>query len=360
MKKIAIVHDWLTNMGGAEQCVINFKEIFKDAPIYTLLFNPEKIDPRFLKYDIHTSFLQKLPGHNSHQKFFPLMPLAWESFDFSEYDTVLSSTSCCAKGIITRTACTHICYCYTPIRYVWEKYTEYYENKGCIVKFLIRIFLHYIRLWDYIAAQRVDYYIAVSTTVQSRIKKFYGKDSEVIFPPVRCSLFNISETDGDYYIVLSRLVKYKRFDLAVQACTALKKKLIVIGVGPEEARLRKMAGPTVTFLQHQPDDIVKKYMSECKALLFPGEEDFGIVPVEAQACGRPVIAYAKGGALDSIIDGKTGILFETQSSESLQNAIQKFETMCFDKTDIRQHALNFDEKKFQEKIESYINKVSLK
>lgn len=220
-----------------------------------------------------------------------------------------------------------------------------------------------MRIWDVASANRVDYFIANSTEVQKRIMKHYKRDAIVINPPVRCNLFNISETDRDYYFVLSRLVSYKRFDLAVQACKELGKKLVVIGDGPEKENLVKIADgdENIVFLGRQSDEVVKKYMSECKALLFPGEEDFGIVPVEAQACGRPVIAYGKGGVLDSIIDGKTGVFFKEQTAESLKETILKFETMKFDKKEIRNHALEFDEEVFQKKIKEFIDeKVSEK
>lgn len=356
--KIALVHDWLTNMGGAEQVVINFKRIYKDAPIYTTFYTPDKLDEELKNIDVRTCFLQKKEKKKiNHKKYYPLMPLAFENFNLNDYDVILSSSSSCAKGILTKTGSIHICYCHTPMRYAWDKRDEYIEGCNKIKRAFIKLLLHYMRIWDYASAQRVDYFIANSTEVQKRIKKTYGRDSVVINPPVRCNLFNISNVDGDYYFVMSRLVKYKRFDLAVQACHELGKKLVVIGAGPERENLEKLAqnDSNIIFLGRQPDDVVKKYMSECKALLFPGEEDFGIVPVEAQACGRPVIAYGKGGVLDSVIDGKTGIFFKDQSVQSVKDAIKKFETMKFDKNEIRKHALGFDEGIFQKKIDEFIN-----
>lgn len=354
--KLAIVHDWLTNMGGAEQCVLNFMDVYPDAPIYTSMFSKGDVDPRFSKKKIVTTFLQRFVK-KGHQKLFPLMPLAFERLDLTEYDVVLSSTSCCAKGINTGPDSIHFCYCYTPIRYVWVRSFEYMQGMGKLKKFLCSILMHYMKLWDFSAAQRVDHFIAISTEVQHRIKKYYNRDSVIIFPPVRCSLFSMSDTDGDYFLVVSRLVYYKRFDLAVKACTKLGKKLIVIGDGPERKELEKMAGPTVQFLGRQPDEVVHKHMAECKALLFPGEEDFGIVPVEAEACGRPVIAYGKGGALDTVIPDKTGVLFYEQTEDSLAEAIKKFDTMTFDKEEIRNHALKFDEPEFRRQIETYIRET---
>lgn len=358
MKKIAIIHDWLTNMGGAEQVVINFKKIYPEAPIYTTFYTPENLDQELKEINVKTSFLQKKKSVTNHKKYYPMMPLAFENFNLNEYDVVLSSSSCCAKGVITKPETKHICYCHTPMRYAWDQRDDYLENKKGIKRKLIKILLHYMRMWDFVSANRVDYFIANSTEVQKRIKKHYGRESIVINPPVRCNLFTISQNNGDYFLVLSRLVKYKRFDLAVKACNELGKKLIVIGEGPEKENLEKIAKKNVTFLGRQPDEVVKKYMSECKALIFPGKEDFGIVPVEAQACGRPVIAYGQGGVLDSVIPDKTGVFFEEQTVESLKSAIEKFEKMKFDKNEIRKHALEFDETVFQKKIQEFIEKVS--
>ncbi len=355
--KLAIVHDWLTNMGGAEQVVINFKKIYKDAPIYTTFYNPDKLDKELQNIDVRTSYLQKKKMVTNHKKYFPRMPMAFEDFNLNKYDVILSSSSSCAKGVITKPGSIHICYCHTPMRYAWEKRDEYTQGMGRLKKKLINILLHYMRIWDLASSNRVDYFIANSTEVQKRIMKHYKRDSVVINPPVRCKLFNISDTDGDYYFVISRLVTYKRFDLAVQACKELGKKLVVIGDGSEKENLEKIANgdENIIFLGRQPDDVVKKYMSECKALLYPGEEDFGIVPVEAQACGRPVIAYGKGGVLDSVIDGKTGVFFKEQSVNSLKEAILKFEQMEFNKKEIRAHALEFDEEVFQKKIRNFID-----
>ena len=354
--KLAIVHDWLTNMGGAEQVIINFKEIYPEAPIYTTFYNPDKLDDKLKNIDVRTSFLQKKKMVTNHKKYFPLMPLAFEKFNLNDYDVVLSSSTCCAKGVRKRKDAIHICYINTPMRYAYEFKHEYTDGMNPIKKFLVNILLFFMRIWDKHNNKRIDYFIANSSEIQRRVKNTYNRDSVVINPPVRCKLFNISETDGDYYFIVSRLVPYKRFDLAVQACKELGKKLVVIGDGTEKQKLEEIADGdnNIIFLGRQPDDVVKKYMAECKALLFPGLEDFGIAPVEAQACGRPVIAYGKGGVLDTVIDGKTGVLFEEQTVESLKEAILKFEKMNFDKQQIREHALEFDEEVFQKKIKSFI------
>lgn len=355
--KLAIVHDWLTNMGGAEQVIINFKEIYPEAPIYTTFYNPDKLDDKLKNIDVRTSFLQKKKMVTNHKKYFPLMPLAFEKFNLNDYDVVLSSSTCCAKGARKRKDATHICYINTPMRYAYEFKHEYTDGMNLIKKFLVNILLFFMRIWDKNNNKRIDYFIANSSEIQRRVKNTYNRDSVVINPPVRCKLFNISETDGDYYFIVSRLVPYKRFDLAVQACKELGKKLVVIGDGTEREKLEEIADgdKNIIFLGRQPDEVVKKYMAECKALLFPGLEDFGIAPVEAQACGRPVIAYGKGGVLDTVIDGKTGVLFKEQTVEFLKDAILKFERMQFDKQQIREHALEFDEEVFKKKIKDFID-----
>ena len=292
--KIAIVHDWLTNMGGAEQVVINLKRIFKDAPIYTTFYTPDNLNEELKNIDVRTSFLQKKNKKViDHKKYFPFMPRAFEAFDLSDYDLVISSSSSCAKGIITNPNSIHICYCHTPMRYAWEMRDEYTKNMGRLKKKLVDILLHYMRIWDVTSSNRVDYFVANSNEVRNRIRKHYKREAYVINPPVRCSYFETSETDGDYYLVLSRLVSYKRFDIAVKACKELNKKLVVIGEGPEIENLQKLAegNENIIFLGRQPDDVVKKYMAECKALLYPGEEDFGIVPVEAQASRKTCYCF---------------------------------------------------------------------
>lgn len=357
--KLAIVHDWLTNMGGAEQVIINFKEIYPEAPIYTTFYNPDNLDDKLKNIDVRTSFLQRKKMITNHKKYFPLMPLAFEIFNLKDYDVILSSSTSCAKGVRKRKNALHICYINTPMRYAYEFKHEYTDGMNPIKKFLVNILLFFMRIWDKNNNKRIDYFISNSSEIKRRVKETYNRDSVVINPPVRCSLFNISETDEDYYFVVSRLVPYKRYDLAVQACKELGKKLVIIGDGPERQKLEKLANndKNIIFLGRQPDDVVKKYMSECKALLFPGLEDFGIVPVEAQACGRPVIAYGKGGVLDTVKDEKTGLLFREQTVESLKDAILKFENMKFDKQEIRKHALEFDEPVFQRKIKEFIDKM---
>lgn len=357
-KKIAIVHDWLTNMGGGEQVVINFHDLYPKAPIYTTFYTPEKLDDKLKNLDVHTSFLQRKKPVYDHKKYFPLMPLAFSRMKTKDYDVILSSSSSCAKGVKKGKNAVHVCYIHTPMRYAYEYKYEYTNGMNPIKKILVNILLFFVRIWDKHNTKKVDYFIANSREIQRRVKNTYNRDSVVIHPPVRTNDFKVGNKDGDYYFIVSRLVGYKRFDLAVKACTELKKNLIIIGDGPEKEKLEKIAGPTVKFLGRQSDDVVRKYMSECKALLFPGLEDFGIVPVEAQACGRPVICYGKGGVLDSVIDGKTGVYFNEQTVESLKKAIIKFEKMKFDKKVIRRHAEEFSEENFKKKINDYLEKVT--
>ncbi len=355
--KVALVHDWLTNMGGAERVVINFKQLFKEAPIYTTLYNPKNLDEELRNIDVRTSFLQNNRNlKKGHQSLLPFMPMAFESFDLNEYDVILSSSSSCAKGVVTSPDTMHICYCHTPMRYAWEYYYEYANNwglnklKGIFLKYV----MNYIRVWDRVSADRVDFFIANSENVAKRIWKHYKKESVVIHPPVRCDLFNISDVDEDYFLILSRLVPYKKIDLAVEAFNELGLPLVIIGDGPEKQKLESKAKSNIKFLGRQPDSVIKEYYSKCRAFIFPGEEDFGITPLEAQASGRPVIAYGKGGALETVVEGLTGVFFEDYSVNSLRNAIYRFENMKFDKKIIRRHAENFDEKIFKLKIQNFI------
>lgn len=355
--KTAIVHDWLTNMGGAERLIINFKEMFPEAPIYTSVYNPEKLDSELRNIDVRTSFLQNKKGAlTNHRKYFPFMPMAFESFDLSEYDIVLSSSTSCAKGVITRPDTMHICYCNTPMRYSWEFYYEYSEDPEMsrLKKLFLKYFINYMRIWDNVSADRVDYFIANSENVARRIWKHYRRESAVIHPAVRTKLFSIGEKDEDYFLIVSRLVGYKRVDLAIEVFNELKLPLVIIGDGPERDKLKSIAKENITFLGRQPDEVIMKYYAGCRAFIFPGEEDFGITPVEAQASGRPVIAFGKGGALETVVAGETGVFFKEQTVEALKGAVQQFNTMSFDKQIIRKHAEGFDEEIFKSKVNKYL------
>lgn len=354
---IALVHDWLTNMGGAERVVINFKEAYPEAPIYTTIYNPDNLDESLRNIDVRTSFLQsKKDAKINHQKYFPFMPMAFEGFNLNEFDVVLSSSSSCAKGVITNPNIMHVCYCHSPMRYGWEFYYEYSENTEMskLKKIFLKYFMNYMRIWDNVSADRVDYFIANSENVAKRIWKHYRRESVVIHPPVRCKLFNISDVDEDYFLIVSRLVEYKRIDLAVQAFNELGLPLVIIGDGAERSKLQNMAKDNIKFLGRQPDDVIKEYYSKCRAFIFPGEEDFGITPLEAQASGRPVIAYGKGGALETVVDKQTGMFFKEQTVKSLKDSVSEFQSISFDKQAIRTHAEKFDEEVFKDKIETFI------
>lgn len=357
--KIALVHDWLTNMGGAERVLINFKEIYKDSPIYTTLYNPKKLDNELKNIDVRTSFLQNEKNlKKGHQGLLPYMPAAFENFDLNEYDIVLSSSSSCAKGIVTSPSSMHICYCHTPMRYGWEFYYEYANDWDMkkIKRSMLKYFINYIRVWDNVSSNRVDYFIANSKNVAWRIWKHYRRESVVIHPPVRCHLFNVSDIDEDYFLILSRLVPYKKIDLAVRAFNELGLPLVVIGDGVEKEKLQSIAKDNIKFLGRQPDNVVKEYYSKCRAFIFPGEEDFGITSLEAQASGRPVIGFGKGGLLETVVEGKTGVFFNEQTVESLKDAVKRFQHMDFDKQTIRTHAGEFSEEMFKNKIHDFVSK----
>ncbi|NME82452.1 glycosyltransferase [Clostridium sp. SM-530-WT-3G] len=361
--KIALVHDWLPFMGGAERVLSNFIELFPGAPVYTTICNREKIDSPIKEAKIITSHLQKNKKEiKNHRRLFPFMMTAIESFNLNEYDVVLSDSSCIAKGVITPPSTLHICYCHSPMRYAWEfshEYAEKMAGKGGIKAKLLRHFLSFVRLWDNVSADRVDYFIANSENVAKRIRKHYKREAIVIHPAVRCNLFELSDIDEDYYLMVGRLQEYKRVDIAVQAFNKLGLPLIIIGDGPDRVRLESMAKSNVKFLGRKSDQEIKDYYSKCKAFIFPGEEDFGITPLEAMASGRPVIAYKKGGALETVVENMTGVFFEKQSSDDLIDAVNRFYKMEFDKKVIRTHAEKFDESVFKEKIKKFIEEKYL-
>ncbi|GAA0083790.1 glycosyltransferase family 4 protein [Clostridium sp. CTA-7] len=357
--KVALIHDWLPFMGGAERVLTNFLELYPNAPIYTTVANRERLDSPLKEADIRVSALQKGKKNiENHRRLFPFMPTAIENFNLNEYDIVLSSSSSVAKGVITNPNTMHISYCHSPMRYGWEFSYDYagkmaggsnLKNKA------LGYFLSCMRLWDNVSSDRVDYFIANSENVAKRIWKHYRRESVVIHPPVRCSLFQPSDINEEYFLILSRLQEYKRIDVAVEAFNKNGLPLVIIGDGPDREKLEKIANSNIKFLGRQPDDVIKEYYAKCRAFIFPGEEDFGITPLEAQASGRPVIAYAKGGALETVINEITGVFFKEQNEASLNEAIEKFNKISFDKVKIRKHAEEFDESIFKEKIKKYIN-----
>lgn len=354
--KVAIVHDWLVSYAGADRVVDCMHHVFPDAPIYTLVYDKEKMPAWFRDYDIRTTWIQKLPfATKLYKKLLPLMPGAFEALDLSEYDLVLSSSSSCSKGVITRPDAVHICYCHTPIRYVWDFYYTYRANANPLVRAVMPSQMHKLRQWDKCAADRVDYFIANSRYIAQRIKKYYRRDSDVIYPCVHINQSPFVEKE-DFYLVVGRFTWYKRIDLAVAACTKLGRRLVVIGTGDEESRLKAMAGPKVEFKGGGlSDEEVRGYYLRAKAFLFPGEEDFGITPVEAQSAGTPVLAFGRGGACETVEDGRTGLLFHAQTVESLAECIEKFEAegVACSKEEIRAHSLSFSEARFEEELRAY-------
>lgn len=354
--KVAIVHDWLVSYAGADRVVDCMHHVFPDAPIYTLVYDKDKMPAWFRDYDIRTTWIQKLPfATKLYKKLLPLMPGAFEALDLSEYDLVLSSSSSCSKGVITRPDAVHICYCHTPIRYVWDFYYTYRANANPLVRAVMPGQMHKLRQWDKCAADRVDYFIANSRYIAQRIKKYYRRDSDVIYPCVHINQSPFVEKE-DFYLVVGRFTWYKRIDLAVAACTKLGRRLVVIGTGDEESRLRAIAGPTVEFKGGGlSDEEVRNYYLRAKAFLFPGEEDFGITPVEAQSAGTPVLAYGRGGACETVEDGRTGLLFHAQTVDSLAECIEKFEAegVACTKEEIRAHSLRFSEERFEAQLRAY-------
>lgn len=352
--KVALVHDFLMQMGGAEKVVEVLHGMFPDAPLYTSAYDPDAMPDSYRTWDIRTSFLQKLPfKHKLHRLALFCYPMAFESFDLSEYDLVISSSSAFAKGVVTQPHTMHVCYCHTPMRYAWAA-RSYLKNErgGGLLGSMLVPGLHYLRLWDSISAPRVDQYVANSRAVSDRIRKFYGRQSVVIYPPVETNRFELAppEEVGDYYMIASRFVPYKRLDLAVDAFTKLGRPLKVVGDGRQRNSLQSKAGPTVEFLGRVNDKELSGLMARAKAYVMPGEEDFGIAPVEANACGRPVIAFDGGGARDTQIDGVTGVLFRERTVDSLCEAVLRADKIEFDPAAIRRHALKFDTCCFREQM----------
>jgi glycosyltransferase involved in cell wall biosynthesis len=356
--KVALVHDYLNQMGGAERVVMALHELFPDAPIYTSIYDPARVDPAFQKMDIRTSFMQKLPlVTKHHQPYLPLYPFAMENLDLRGYDLVLSSSSAFGKGVITRPETLHICYCHTPMRWCWN-YEEYVERErlGKVARAILPFLITKLRTWDQISAMRVDHFVANSPIVAERIRKYYRREAIYIPPPVEANRFPFDPTieTENYFLILSRLVPYKRIDLAIEACNQLQLPLVIIGGGRDLERLKRMAGPTIRFLGKLPDEEVLHYYTHCRAFIFPGEEDFGITPLEAQACGRPVIAYGAGGALATIVDGITGIFFREQTVKSLTTVLASFNEQMFNPYVIHNHALEFDIPRFRRRILQFI------
>jgi glycosyltransferase involved in cell wall biosynthesis len=358
--RVAIVHYWLVNMRGGERVIEALLELYPDADLFTNIYAPAELSPRITARRVVTTFVDRLPGARRAMAWFlPLMPLALEQLDLSEYDLVISSESGPAKGIVTRPDALHVCYCHSPMRYVWDLFPLYRARAGFLARRLMPLAVHYLRLWDQASARRPNIVIANSSHTKRRVAAFWHRDAEIIHPPVETGRFRRASARGDYFLCLGQLEPYKRVDIAIDACESLGVPLVVIGEGTEMRALKRRARSFTRFLGRQPDDVVDRHLAECRALLFPGEEDFGIVPVEAMSAGRPVIAYGHGGALDSVRDGETGILFTEQSPKGMADAIQRFVATeaSFDPARIVAHASRFDRRVFQEKFDAMVRRT---
>lgn len=340
--RVAITTDWLNSFGGAERVLAELLRVFPDAPIHTTVHDPAGLPDEMRGWDIRPSFLQRLPfAKRQHRPFLPLMPLAFESFDFAGYDVVLTTSSAFAKGVVTPPNVPNVCYCHTPPRYLWDQFHE--QTRGMRGRLLIGAMAAWLRVWDRMAADRVDVFVANSQTVAARIRRYYRREPIVVHPPVDTERFRPSGAPAeDFLLVVARLVPYKRVDLAIEAATRRGYRLVVVGDGPELARLQARAGSSVTFLGRRSDAEIAELYARCRAFLFPGMEDFGIAPVEAQAAGRPVVAFGAGGATETIVDGETGVLFLEQSVEALVEAIEGLDALRVDPAACRENALRFD------------------
>lgn len=351
--KVALVHEWLTNLAGSERVLLALSRLFPDAPVYTSAFRPKHLPAEYSRLDVRTTFLDRLPL--PHQAMLPLMPLAFESLDLRDYDLVITSTHSCAKGVLTRSDALHVAYCHTPIRYAWDFYHDYQASLPAMARPLSAYLLSRLRVWDVAAAARVDGWVANSRTVAQRVAKWYRRQATVIHPPIQLSRFRVG-TPGDSFVLLSRLVPYKQVDLAVEAFNRLGLRLDIVGDGPLYKSLSRAAKPNIRFLGRLSDPDAATALSGARAVVFPSHEDFGLVPLEAMACGRPVVAFGRGGALETVIDGVTGVFFPEQTAESLSSAVLRAASLEWDEAAIRRHAAEFDEPVFQSRMRAHLER----
>ena len=359
--RVALVHDWLNQIGGAENVLETLVGMFPGAPVFTSMYAPDKMPAAYRQWDIRTTLMQRLPGVTTrHQAYMPIYPLAFSRVDLRGYDLILSNKSGFCHGVPVPDGATHICYCLTPTRFLWQ-YEAYRQREALnpAVDLAMRPLVALLRKWDYAAAQRVHHFIAISTEIQERIRRFYDRDSTIIYPPADIARFRPNgESPGDYFLAGGRLIPYKRTDLAVRACSELGLRLLVFGDGRDRAELERMAGPTVTFLGRVPWDELAQLYSGAKAFIFPGLEDFGIAPVEAQAAGRPVIAFRGGGALDTVIPGETGEFFGEPTIESLRTALAAFDPASYDPVVCRTNAEWFGAERFERELREFVERVT--
>lgn len=358
--RVALVHDDLNVFGGSERVLECLHDLFPDATVFTSVLDPALIPESWKSWKIVTSPMQRIPlARKYYRLILPLVILCFEQLDLSDYDLVISSSYCAAKSVICQPHTFHICYCHTPLRYAWmANPANLYSSKGGrLGKCALAAMMHWVRLWDYCSAARVDHFVANSYNIKARIKKCYGREASVVYPGIDISRFKVADDIGDYYLVLSRLVSHKRQDLAIKAANKLKRRLVVMGSGPEWKHLRKIAGPTVEFRGYVSDDEVADALSHCRALLFPGEEDFGLVPVEAQASGRPVVAYGRGGVRETVVDGVTGLLFYENTVDALCEAMVALESMSLCPAEARKNAERFSTEAFKQAFVSILDEV---
>jgi len=356
--KVAIIHDWLTGMRGGEKCLEVFCELFPDATIHSLVHVKGSLSDTIERMNIKTSILQAFPDiDKTYRYFLPFMPKLIEQFDLSGYDLIFSSSHCVAKGVKIPSNSTHICYCYTPMRYIWDMYGQYFGNSKPHVRLAMKILRPHLQKWDVRSSKRVDDFIAISEYIRERIQRHYNRDSTVIYPPVDTDFYSLLQNvshEAGYYLAVSAFAPYKRIDLTIETFNRLGLPLKVIGSGQDEKKLKSIARGNIEFLGWKNNDDLRTHYRNCRALIFPGEEDFGIVPVEAQSCGKPVIAYKKGGTVETIIEGKTGIFFEEQTIESLSAAVNKLENTQFSADEISSHAAKFSRRKFKVEIQRFV------
>ena len=360
--KIAFVYDRVNKWGGAERVLQSLHDLYPTAPLYTAVYDKD-LATWAKEFEVRSSFLQYIPFAKSHHEFFPwLTPIAFEQFDFSDFDLVISVTSAEAKTIITKPGTIHICYCLTPPRYLWSNQYSHSTNLGFgFLNGLGKAFFSFmaprLRMWDQLSSQRPDRYITLSHEVVRRIKKLYRKEASVIYPPVDTEFFTpLDAPKKEYYVAVGRLVSYKRFDIIIQACNALKKELVVIGKGNQENQLKKIAGPTIHFIEQVDDELLRMHYREARALICAGVEDFGLTPVEAQACGTPVIAYEKGGVKETVLENKTGVFYPEQTAQSLQLALENFETKSFSPESCQANAQRFSTSRFTKEFYTMVEK----
>ena len=358
--RVVLSHDWLNGMRGGEKCLEAFCQMFPESPVYALFCEKEKISSLINRHSVRTSFVQLFPDvFTRYRAYLPFFPLAVESFRLEDCELVISTSHCVAKGIRKPKGAVHLSYCFTPMRYAWGFFDEYFGDKNIFVRGVARGLILFLRKWDRATSGGVDCFVAISGHVQKRIWEFYRRAAEVVYPPVDTDFYTPSAdvAPEDFYLIVSALVPYKKIDLAVRSFNRLGRRLVVIGDGPKKKEWESLAGPAVRFLGWESDEVIRDHYRRARAIIFPGEEDFGIVPVEAQACGRPVIAYGAGGVLETVRDGETGIFFKEQTEESLMDAVKIFESRAWDPEKARLNAAGFGKERFRRQMEDCVERL---